>query len=179
MEDFKWIQIGKMCRWFDEETNNEIYRIVGIRYEDENEKIIYDDTIIEIDNGYSYAEVLPTELEEISKYPIVTLKNMHKDYQEKVFAYSHFFADMTILLHNLISSLPNEQKLQENEIIRISWNDKFTGDYTTDEIESFGIDTYNDMYAKTKQYGIVHLNNLDVDQKLVLIDFLFGKLNIN
>ena len=178
MKNFDWIQVGKMCRWYDEETNNEIYRIVGIRYEDENEKVIYDDTIIEIDNGYSFAEVLPTELEEIGQYPIVTLKNMRKEYNEKTLVYSHFFADMTILLHNLICNITDEQKLQENEIVRISWQDKFTGDYTTDEVESFGIDSYNDMYAKTKQYGIVHLNNLDIEQKLVLIEILFQKFGL-
>ena len=70
---YNWIKEGAKCKWNDpaitdypkkdrKEILNRVFTIVGIN-DDEGE--IDDETIIEIDNGISYAEVYPYELKKV------------------------------------------------------------------------------------------------------------------
>ena len=70
---YSWIKIGAKCKWNDpaitdypknkrKEILNRIFTIVGISDEEFDE-----DTIIEIDDGVSFAEVYPNELKKLDK----------------------------------------------------------------------------------------------------------------
>ena len=70
---YNWIKEGVKCKWNDpaitdypkkdrKEILNRVFTIIGINYD--NGKID-DDTIIEIDDGISYAEVYPNELRKV------------------------------------------------------------------------------------------------------------------
>ena len=70
---YSWIKEGVKCKWNDpaitdypkkdrKEILNRVFTIVGIN---DDEGKIDDETIIEIDDGISYAQVYPDELKKV------------------------------------------------------------------------------------------------------------------
>ena len=68
---YSWIKVGAKCKWNDpaitdypknkrKEILNRVFTIVGISDEEFDE-----DTIMEIDDGVSFAEVYPNELKKV------------------------------------------------------------------------------------------------------------------
>ena len=85
--NFKWIKVGTTCKWNDPAINdydederenilNTTYKIISIKYED-NTQNIYHDTLIEIANDYSEAEVYAIELAELNKNEKILIEEIN------------------------------------------------------------------------------------------------------
>lgn len=184
MENYNWIKVGQQCKWNDPYKFNDedkIYTIVGIKFEDDSTNI-YDDTIIELDNGFSFAEVYPYEIEHIPTRTNEYAENIVNAFHKQANVYNQIKDDLTTNINSVIKCFAqnNPNNNIEKENIVISWVDKFNGELNNGIILNIVMDNkYETPYIKTDIHDYVTIEELSFEQQLFLANWCAINLDYN
>ena len=176
--NYDWIKVGKFCKYYDVDKTcrtNDVWEIINIKCDDDN--VIYDDTIIEIDNGYSYAEVYAQEIIECKDIPtsvladyLSTIKFINNEYlttKEKL------FNECRNALKALLTKV-SEINIEEEDFY-ISMNHTFTDYVENNRVIRVYLDKYDKINIETDEEYISNINLIALDDLIELTQLLLSK----
>lgn len=176
--NYDWIKVGRFCNYYDVDEKcrtNDAWEIVDIKCEDDN--IIYDDTIIGIDDGYSYAEVYAQEIIQCKDIPTSVLADYFSSINKLDKEYDAMKEKLFNECKNALNALLTKVgtiNIEEEEFY-ISLKHTFTEYIENNKINCVYLNDNDVIILETEECYNATLDNISLEDIIILTQLLFSK----